>query len=314
MEASKTEPSLTGSWFALTAGLLSAVILSTLAGCCACRRSSIPDLQPAALSWVQGREGRLRVEDAGRGGLPVLFVHGLGGNRSAWSAQVEHLAARRRVVTFDLRGHGESAPAQDGDYSVQGFADDVESVADALHLKRFVLVGHSIGGAVIGAYAGRHPDRVAGLLFVDPVGDLTRLPAKDTKAWLSGLEPAHYDAFTEKWFSEMLAPARPPVRSLVLESLRKTSPSVIRGSVRGLLTYRPEEALACYRGPMLTVITPENDEPYSLQNLVPGLASREIRGTSHWVMMDEPRVFNGIMDGFLASLERGSADAPAPQG
>ena len=314
MEESKREPSLTGGLFALTAGLLSAAILSTLVGCCACRRSSIPDLQPATLSWVQGREGRLRVEDAGRGGLPVLFVHGLGGNRSVWSAQVEHLAARRRVVTFDLRGQGESAPAQDGDYSVQGFADDVESVADALHLKRFVLVGHSLGGAVIGAYAGRHPDRVAGLLFVDPVGDLTRLPAKDTKAWLSGLEPAHYEAFTDKWFGQMLSTARPPVRRMVMAAFRQTSPLVIAGSFRGLIAYRPEDALECYRGPMLTVITPENNEPYSLQNLVPGLASREIRGTSHWVMMDEPRVFNGIMDGFLASLERGSADAPAPQG
>ena len=181
---------------------------------------------------------------------------------------------------------------------------------NALHLKRFVLVGHSMAGAVIGAYAGRHPGRVAGLLFVDPVGDLTRLPAKEKRAWLEGLEPSRYDAFTKKWFSGMLALARPPVRSLVLESLSRTSPAVIRGSVRGLLAYGPEDALACYRGPMLTVVTPENDEPYSLQNLVAGLDSREIKGTSHWIMMDEPRVFDGVMDAFLASLPGKTAARP----
>src|SRR6266540_6312894 len=95
---------------------------------------------PAGL-WIQGRQGRLRVDDGGHGGLPVLFVHGNSGNRTQWAAQLEHLRAARRAVAFDLRGMGESEPAANADYSVEGFAEDVAAVADALGLERFVLVG-----------------------------------------------------------------------------------------------------------------------------------------------------------------------------
>ncbi len=75
------------------------------------RVSAAADPEP----FVQGYAGRIRYDDAGAGGLPVILVHGNGGNRTQWSAQVEHLRARRRVVALDLRGFGESDPARNDD-------------------------------------------------------------------------------------------------------------------------------------------------------------------------------------------------------
>src|SRR5437667_5995364 len=121
-----------------------AVLLALLAG-------------PPGGPWIEGTLGRLRVDDGGRGGLPVLFVHGNGGNRTQWKAQLEHLRQTRRAVAFDLRGMGDSEPAGDADYSVAGFSQDVAAIADALGLERFVLAGHSFGGAVVADYAGKHP-------------------------------------------------------------------------------------------------------------------------------------------------------------
>ena len=98
----------------------------------------------------------LNVDDGGRGGLPVVFVHSLAGNTGHWSGQLEHLRGDRRTLAIDLRGHGRSDPARDGDYSVEAMAGDIESVVAALGLRRFVLVGHSMGGSASIEYAGRH--------------------------------------------------------------------------------------------------------------------------------------------------------------
>src|ERR1700747_126568 len=114
--------------------------------------------------FVSGPQGRLHVDDGGRGdALPVLFVHGNGANLTQWRAQLDHLRPSRRAVAFDLRGMGQSDLPANGDYSVAAMADDVEAVADALHLKRFVIVGHLYGAHVAAEYAAKHPERVAGV-------------------------------------------------------------------------------------------------------------------------------------------------------
>src|SRR5262249_46254159 len=95
--------------------------------------------------WIAGPPGNPPVRaggpasDAETAGLPVLFVHSLGGNGGQWALQLDHLRRTRRAVALDLRGHGDSDPAEDGDYSIEGLAGDVAAVADQLPLRRFVL-------------------------------------------------------------------------------------------------------------------------------------------------------------------------------
>jgi len=67
----------------------------------------------------------IEVDDGGREGLPVVFLHSLGGNVTQWSAQLEHLRPGRRSVALDWRGHGRSGVPPDGDYSVSAAAADV---------------------------------------------------------------------------------------------------------------------------------------------------------------------------------------------
>ena len=292
--------------FCGVAALLLVALVVSLA-CCSCfAPGKGPDPQ-ARLSWVDGPQGRLRVEDGGRGDLiPVLFVHGLAADRRVWTNQVEHLRWYRRTVAFDLRGHGESELAKNGDYSMEAYASDVAAVADALGLQKFVLVGHSMGGAIIGAYAGKHPERVAGLLFDDPAGDLSKLPKESIEQWLKGFEPQNYGTFSEHWFGEMLVPARPATREQVLAGLRKTPREVVAASARAMASYDPIPALKAYGGPMLTVVTPQNEESYSLQNVVQGLPSKEMKDVSHWLQMDNPSGFNALMDDFLSEVQRGA--------
>jgi len=257
---------------------------------------------PAGGSWIEGPQGRLRVDDGGRGGIPVLFIHGNGGNRTQWKAQLEHLRATRRAVAFDLRGMGESEPAGDADYSVAGFSRDVAAVADALGLDRFVLVGHSFGGAVVADYAGRHPGRVAALVFADVAGDIRDTPDKALAALRDGLLPEHYEDFTRRWFQGILAGGTDATKSAVLRSLAATRREIFTGATMGLYVFDPVSALAPYRGPRLHIASFLADNPAAIHHTFKDIPVQIIRGASHWLMLDCPDAFNRVLDAFLVSI------------
>ncbi len=239
-------------WIAKVRGmavLAGTVTLLVLAGCCTTRQPQEgPGLGQARLMTIQGPQGKLVVEDGGRGGVPILFVHGLAADHRVWADQLQHLQASRRAIALDLRGHGGSGPAANGDYSIEGFAQDVQAVADYLHLSRFVIVGHSMGGLVVTAYAGQHPLQVAGVLYADPAGDLTGQPKKDVGEWLASLASDKYATSSHAWFKEILKNSPPTVQEQVLASLDRTSPDVVRASIRGLVAYDPKPDLRAYRG------------------------------------------------------------------
>src|SRR3954468_20259122 len=79
---------------------------------------------PGESLWIAGPAGNLYVRDGGGeerpDALPVLFLHSLAGNGGQWALQLDHLRRHRRAVALDFRGHGESDPAEDGDYSIPG--------------------------------------------------------------------------------------------------------------------------------------------------------------------------------------------------
>jgi esterase len=98
---------------------------------------------------------------------PVILLHGITGHARTWDDEARLLACRFRVLVLDQRGHGDSDPAPDGDYSDAALLADLEAFVAALGLTRFTLVALSLGGRVAINYAGRHPDRVERLVVVD---------------------------------------------------------------------------------------------------------------------------------------------------
>lgn len=255
--------------------------------------------------WIAGPSGNLFVRDCGEavaGRLPVLFVHGLAGNGGQWSLQLDHLRRRRHAVALDLRGHGDSDPAEDGAYDVPSLAADVGAVANHFALRRFVLAGHSLGAAVAIQYAAAHPERVAGLLLVDPNGDQTRIPRGQLEPLLEALRAEPLGEL-EAYFRQLTAGGDRDAARWVIEDLRLTHEDAIAAAVEAAADFAPLPALAGYDGPRLSVISDANSLPYSLHRLLPDLPVQLVRGTGHWLMMDRPEVFNSILDDFLEQVE-----------
>jgi pimeloyl-ACP methyl ester carboxylesterase len=249
----------------------------------------------------------LFIDDGGEGGIPVLFVHSAAGSTELWAAQLDHLrAGGRRAIAIDLRGHGRSRPPADGDYSIESMATDIGAAADHLGLARFVLIGHSLGGAVSLAFAGRHPERVAGLLMLDPASDGRAIPAEQAEQMMAALEVDAYGT-TSRYWEPMLEVTPEPARAHLLDVLRRTPKQVVMEPLRALLTFDPVPPLERYTGPRLTVITQYNETPGSYQNLVPSLPHRKIEGTGHWLHLDRPDETSRIIDEFLSRIPAAKA-------
>jgi pimeloyl-ACP methyl ester carboxylesterase len=99
----------------------------------------------------------------------MLCVHGAAAHAHWFDFVAPGLTPNHHVRSLDLRGHGDSAWAQQQTYAFKTFAEDVNAVAEKLDLRDFVLVGHSMGGMVSLLYAATFPGRVARLIVVDSI-------------------------------------------------------------------------------------------------------------------------------------------------
>jgi pimeloyl-ACP methyl ester carboxylesterase len=240
------------------------------------------------------------VDDGGGGGVPVVFVHSFAGSTAHWSAQLDRFRKSRRALALDLRGHGQSSRPVRDNYAVEALAGDIGAVADGLKLKRFVLVGHSMGGAASLAYAGAHPERVAGLVLVGTPG---KIPAEQAQQVMSSLKSDYENVMAGYW-KKLLTNAQPHVLAQIQSERERLPRAVSLSLIQAIFDYDPLPALQRYPGPKLAVITPDQDNPYDLHRLVADLHHQVVTGTSHWLHMDKPEEFNRILDAFLEEVRR----------
>jgi pimeloyl-ACP methyl ester carboxylesterase len=105
-------------------------------------------------------------------GVPLVLLHGFGNEAHFWDDLAPELAPYYRTLAVDLRGHGDSDRDVEGRYDHLSMAHDLESLTEALGFSRLVLIGHSLGGRVALRFAGRNPEKLAGLVLVDSGPDL----------------------------------------------------------------------------------------------------------------------------------------------
>jgi 3-oxoadipate enol-lactonase len=156
----------------------------------------------------------LHQQPAGPPEAPVLLMGGsLGTSLRMWYPQVPALSARRRVIRFDHRGHGQS-PAPPGPYSIAELGADVSALMDRLGIARADYCGLSIGGMVGQWLAINAPERIERLVLIctspdTPNPDAFRDRARTVRE--AGRTEVVADAVVAKWFTETYAGAHPDV-------------------------------------------------------------------------------------------------------
>jgi pyruvate dehydrogenase E2 component (dihydrolipoamide acetyltransferase) len=102
-------------------------------------------------------------------GNPLVLIHGFGGDINIWVFNQETLAAEHTVYALDLPGHGASTKDV-GDGDLDSFVGVLADFLDAMEVEKAHLAGHSMGGAIAGAFAKAHPDRVGSLILIASAG------------------------------------------------------------------------------------------------------------------------------------------------
>jgi pimeloyl-ACP methyl ester carboxylesterase len=235
---------------------------------------------------------------------PVVFLHGVTLDRRMWEAQVEHLAASHRCLAVDRRGHGLSAPLNEGWDQVADLAD----VLDEAEIERCHLVGMSLGGYDAVAAAGRMPDRLRSMVLVD-----AWMPVDAMRTWSAPFELAREegaDAARRAWLGDPLfaaSRALPAVTARIVEIVGQndlttfTGPSP-RGGSRAVVA-----AAAEITTPTLVVVG-DRDLPEFfatarwLAATIPGANGAPVtvvEGAGHMLPMETPERLNAILGGWL---------------
>jgi pimeloyl-ACP methyl ester carboxylesterase len=246
----------------------------------------------------------IRYEVAGKGEPTVVLVHGWAFDRHLWDGQVPGLSARRRVVTLDLGGHGESGKDR-ARWTMPAFGEDVKAVVDAVGAKQVILVGHSMGGPVVLEAARRLGDRVKGLVLVDTVLDAElRTPADQIEAMARQLEADYRGTAPQMANAYLFAPATPAaVRERVLERATAIDPKLAVTLLREVWAYDPLPALREIKAPIRAVNAdkfPTNLE--ANRRHMPGYEAVIVAGSGHYPMLEQPERFNAALDTALAQV------------
>lgn len=235
-------------------------------------------------------------------GLAMVFIHGTGGDRDDWKAQLEGLSDRMTVIALELPGHGASeAP---GESTVPAYAEWVAEFVEILGLKKVVVVGNSLGSAVT-LWLALYP--AAWLVGIGLVGSGARLRVHPS--FVEGVLRDKEKALEMLADFALSGEPDPAVRAAVKEKFSANSPETIHGDLAACNEFDVMASLSQISLPAVIVVGEEDrltPVKYSqfLHDALPGSRLTVIPKAGHLVMMERPTEFNACMSEFVSSLPK----------
>ncbi|WP_031012788.1 alpha/beta fold hydrolase [Streptomyces sp. NRRL F-5727] len=245
---------------------------------------------------------------------PVLVLGpSLGTTFHMWDRQIPELTRDRRVVRFDLPGHG-GAPAQPFT-SVAELGDRLLATLDTLGVQRFGYAGCSLGGAVGLDLALRAPHRVASLALVATAprfGTPDEFRQRGVVVRTNGLEPMARTA-PEQWFTPHFAANQPAIVDWAVQMVRTTDAACYVAACEALAVFDVRAALGSIGVPALVLVGSEDrvTGPAEARTLVAGIADAKLAvvpGASHLAPVEQPAAVTDLL------LEHFSATGPETSG
>ena len=233
-------------------------------------------------------------------GPALILTHGYSATSQMWAGQIEPLAPHFTVVTWDMRGHGQSDyPDDPGAYSEAATVADMAALLDAVGAKDAVVGGLSLGGYMSLAFHATHPERTRALLIVDTGPGYKNDQARE--GWnANALRRAErYEADGLGDLSKASAEVR---------LARHRDASGLARAARGMLTQRNARVIESLPGvavPSLVVVGAD-DTPFLAASdymaaKIPGAKKVVIPDAGHSANIDQPALFNAALLGFLKS-------------
>lgn len=241
-----------------------------------------------------------------RGGAPLLFIHGYGGDLGNWLFNLDALAEGREVLALDLPGHGQSDARLPG-ASLGALADFVARFLDHLDVERVHAVGHSMGGAIAAKLALSHPTRVASVVLVNSAGLGPEINTGYTEGFVGAESRRELKPVVEQLFADPSLVSRQLLDDLlkykrldgVTGVLTELGQALFGG---GRQAEVPALELEGSGVPLLVVWGAEDRiiPAAHAQNAPAGAKVKVFDGAGHMVMMEKANDFNALLKGHVA--------------
>jgi pimeloyl-ACP methyl ester carboxylesterase len=257
-------------------------------------------------------------------GAPILFSHGVTLSTRVWVKQFENLPEQRfRCIGFDHRGHGDSETGETG-HSIANLAEDVRTMLERMELRDAVLVGHSMGGIALQAFAIHHPDvaaeRVRGMVLMSTVAKTYLSGSSRLRRIferLTGGGPSAGELMTQQnlgFFLARIGFGRDPQAShveLVREMIAACPKAASQEAVAALVGLDMTEDLPKIRVPTLVlsgtadVIAPPA-QGRRIAELIPDARLELFKGSGHMLMLERTEEVDALITEFARDLGAGA--------
>ena len=258
---------------------------------------------------VHANDIDIAYKDQGSGDTPIVLVHGFPLDKRMWEPQIQALSGEFRIITPDLRGHGESQITP-GPYTMDLLADDLKGFLDALNLQQVVLGGFSMGGYVAFSFYRKYPERVNALMLLDtrPQPDSEDAQkGREDMAQLAEREGA--SPIAERLIPRLLSPDTVANRQDVVDTVRTMITECpvegIAGDLRGMaLREDSSDLLSKISVPTLIVVGDQDAitppaESHMMASIISDATVVEIAGAGHLSNLENPHDFSHAIHDFL---------------
>ncbi len=260
--------------------------------------------------YLDTSSGRISYKTFGdRKAKALVFIHGFPFDKSMWDKQGELLSPDHFVVTFDLRGHGES-DVGNGQYLVEFIVDDVINIMEHLHLDKACVCGLSIGGYTALRAVEREPARFSGLILCNTksTGDTNAAKlnrANQIKKILTGQKSQFAEEMAKSLFAPETLDNNPQIVDKITSIMKSTHERALTGTLIALAARMDmTESLSKITIPTL-IITGDRDKVATaadaeiMKSRIPNSRFVLVHGAGHLSNLENPGEFNSAMVKFL---------------
>lgn len=249
-------------------------------------------------------------EEAGGGELlPIVFLHGVGSDKSVWAPQLAFFGQQRRAIAFDYPGYGESDPAPEGT-TRDDYAAAVLAAMDSLGVERAHVCGLSLGGVVAIAMHHAAPERCASLIVADSFAVHPDGPAIHERTVAASRTMGMAELAAARTPVLLGAAATGAVREAVRTTMARIDPAAFLIGAEAVWLADQRDRAAAIQVPTLILVGEEDkvtppELSDQLAQLIPGARTERIRGAGHLANIEQPNQFNRLVEYFLEDVERG---------
>ncbi len=260
---------------------------------------------------VESNGATFNVRIDGDKGPWVMLAHGLATDMSMWDELAGALKNRYRVLRYDARGHGGTAPTE-GDYTLDQLTEDAAGILDDLNIEKVHIAGLSMGGMIAQGLMLDHSERVLSAVIADSRHTTT---SEFTEAWLSRAEVVRNGGIgaivastIERWSSAGLAQRDPGVLARMERMIRNTSATGYCGCAAALARLNHGPRLGEIDTPTLVICgdedhgaPPENSR--QMHAMIKGSRFLVVEQAGHISNIEQPAIFNSAVAAFFDDIE-----------